>query len=297
MLSDRQYMRDRDPRGSVSMLTWVIVLIVASFVAELVCLNWIGTIEARRLVASLELTPESLRSGHVWTLFTYGLLHQPNSILHVLGNVLAIFFFGRAVLPRLGSQRFVGFCVAAILVGGLAWLGANWSTPAALIGASALAVALLVLFACFNPDEPISLLLFFVLPVSVRPKYLAWFVVGLDGLGLLFYELPQHVSPLNAAHSAHLGGALAAWVYARYLHHRDLPDRAMAAAIGLPTWFRKNRRAAPVRPVSSVRHSSATELRVEVDRILDKINSDGFSALTPAEKRVLDEAKDILSRR
>jgi len=33
-----------------------------------------------------------------------------------------------------------------------------------------------------------------------------------------------------------------------------------------------------------------------VDRILDKINSHGFGALTVAEKRVLDEAKDLLSR-
>jgi hypothetical protein len=33
-----------------------------------------------------------------------------------------------------------------------------------------------------------------------------------------------------------------------------------------------------------------------VDRILDKINSDGFGALTEAEKRLLDEAKDLLSR-
>ena len=34
----------------------------------------------------------------------------------------------------------------------------------------------------------------------------------------------------------------------------------------------------------------------EVDRILDKINSHGFGALTEGEKRILDEAKDLLSR-
>mgnify|MGYP006139679347 CR=1 FL=1 len=36
--------------------------------------------------------------------------------------------------------------------------------------------------------------------------------------------------------------------------------------------------------------------RTEVDRILDKINSQGFASLTPDEKRVLDDAKDLLSR-
>ncbi|MEI7438422.1 MAG: DUF6576 domain-containing protein, partial [Thermoleophilia bacterium] len=38
------------------------------------------------------------------------------------------------------------------------------------------------------------------------------------------------------------------------------------------------------------------ELRVEVDRILDKINSQGFGALTAEEKRRLDEAKDLLRK-
>ena len=39
------------------------------------------------------------------------------------------------------------------------------------------------------------------------------------------------------------------------------------------------------------------DLRAEVDRILDKINSSGFGALTAEEKRVLDEARDLMSRR
>jgi hypothetical protein len=38
------------------------------------------------------------------------------------------------------------------------------------------------------------------------------------------------------------------------------------------------------------------DLRAQVDLILDKINSQGFGALTPEEKRILDEAKDLLSR-
>jgi hypothetical protein len=47
--------------------------------------------------------------------------------------------------------------------------------------------------------------------------------------------------------------------------------------------------ASPAQPTS--------HLRAEVDRILDKINSQGFGALTAQEKRVLDEAKDLLNRK
>ncbi|MCC5022360.1 MAG: hypothetical protein J6386_06020 [Candidatus Synoicihabitans palmerolidicus] len=42
---------------------------------------------------------------------------------------------------------------------------------------------------------------------------------------------------------------------------------------------------------------SPQNLRAEVDRILDKINSQGFGALTDDEKQLLDQAKDMLNQR
>jgi membrane associated rhomboid family serine protease len=295
MLSDRHYMRDREPRDSVSMLTWVIVLIIAGFLVELTCQNWLNTPAAR---LGLELSPAALRAGHLWTLFTYALLQDPGSLLGLLGNLLCIYFFGRAVLPLLGSRRFAWFCIAAVVVGGLAWAATFWSIPqASLIGASTVAVALLVLFACFNPDEPITFLLFFVLPVTVRPKYLALFTVAVDGVGFLFYNLPHHASPLGIAHAAHLGGALTAWIYFRHLHDRAPGRFEVSSVLALPGWLRLRRRAAAppsARPVTTIRQE---DLRAEVDRILDKINSDGFGALTVEERRALDDAKTLLSRR
>jgi hypothetical protein len=38
------------------------------------------------------------------------------------------------------------------------------------------------------------------------------------------------------------------------------------------------------------------DLRVEVDRILDKINTSGLASLTATEKRLLDEAKNLSPR-
>ena len=45
------------------------------------------------------------------------------------------------------------------------------------------------------------------------------------------------------------------------------------------------------------RETAPAFFKRQEDRILDKINSQGFGALTPEEKRILDEAKDMLSRR
>jgi hypothetical protein len=49
-------------------------------------------------------------------------------------------------------------------------------------------------------------------------------------------------------------------------------------------------------PPYHVNLTDRDHLRAEVDRILDKINSKGFGALTSEEKKTLDEARDLLSR-
>jgi CRISPR/Cas system CSM-associated protein Csm2 small subunit len=38
------------------------------------------------------------------------------------------------------------------------------------------------------------------------------------------------------------------------------------------------------------------ELQKEVDRILDKINTSGFSSLDDTEREMLDKAKELLNR-
>jgi hypothetical protein len=63
----------------------------------------------------------------------------------------------------------------------------------------------------------------------------------------------------------------------------------------LPAWLK--RKKSEKRTTSyKVNITPHGDLKTEVDRILDKINSAGFGALTDEEKRLLDEAKDLLSR-
>jgi len=64
----------------------------------------------------------------------------------------------------------------------------------------------------------------------------------------------------------------------------------------MPTWIKKQGSGGTVSSYN-VNYGSKEYLRAEVDRILDKINSQGFGALTPEEKKRLDEAKDLLSKR
>jgi membrane associated rhomboid family serine protease len=89
-------------------------------------------------------------------------------------------------------------------------------------------------------------------------------------------------------------GMLAWWVYFRFLHAGNGWDRA--PGMSLPAWLRRPKQKPVIQAPAGPAPKARPDLRVEVDQILDKINSQGFGALTDEEKRILDEAKDLLSR-
>lgn len=293
MLSDRSYMRDGRGRQSTSVLTWLILVIVGGFVLQNVFQRWFASSAFDRLFA---LSVFGLKSGRIWQLFTYGFLHDTGNILHILGNVLGLYFLGRELLPLMGARRFLGLYSGSVIAGGLVWAATNWRFGGAVIGCSAAVCAFLIVFACFYPNERLTFLLFFIFPVTLKPKYVAAAVAIFDLGGFLFYELPGNPSPLGLAHSAHLGGMLAGLVYYRYLHETNWKFFRSRPDIELPRWLRKSKKTAAPAPAYRVNIASRDDLRAEVDRILDKINSAGFGALTAEEKHLLDEAKDLLSR-
>ena len=297
MFSERSYLRDDYPRERTSVLTWLLCSLGAGFVIQLVADSpWFA--RSGGLNSQLALSIYNLHAGRVWTLFTHSFLHA--SLLHLIGNLLMLYFLGRELLPALGARRFLGLFFGASIVGGLAWSLVHWwGLGGSHIGATAAVDALLIVFACFYPNQQIDFLLFFILPVSVKPKHLAFIVLAVDLFGLVLYEIPGARLPFDyaAANSAHLGGMAAGWIYYRFLHNAQWRWPSRSADIALPRWLKRTAKTAPAAETAQLNLVNRHDLRAEVDRILDKINSQGFGALTPAEKRVLDEAKDLLSRR
>lgn len=293
MLSDRPYMRGDYPLRTTSVVIWLISALVAAFVLELILQSpWLGA-WGPALVSQFPLTIGSLQNGHLWTLLTHSLLHSAANPLHILFTVLTLGFVGRELEPQLGPRRFLGVFLGAILLGALAWAAVNWRHGGVHIGAGAGLLGLFIVLAGLSPRLEMG---FFLLPVAFRLKHLVYAVLALDGFGLLFYEILGAPVPLGLTPSAHLGGMLAGWIYFRFLHANHGWDRAPGLA--LPVWLRRAPKAKPASPSSRAAppRKPTPQLRAEVDRILDKINSQGFGALTAQEKRQLDEAKDLLNR-
>ena len=280
------------------MLMWLLCSIIAGFVIQLVLGSaWLGS--GRSLLETLALTITGLSNGQVWTLATHSFLHSTGNLLHVTGNVFAIYFLGRELLPVLGSRRFLGLYGGGIVLGALVWTAVHWRLGGVHYGATAGVDALLILFACFFPNREMSFLLFFAFPVTLRPKHLAIAAAIFDVLGLIMYEIPGTSLPFNiaVANSAHLGGMAAGWLYFRFVHETEWGFGRRRDSIELPRWMKRSKKILAVQAPVVSPAGKPEDLRAEVDRILDKINSHGFGALTPNEKQSLDDAKDLLSRR
>jgi membrane associated rhomboid family serine protease len=295
MHEDRPYMRDSYERSRTGALTWMVSSIVAVFAVQNIAARVPGL--GPGIEGLFGLDPEGLRAGRLWTLLTYGFLHSTGNLLQVIACVGALYLLGREIIPVTGPRRFLGVYAAALACGGLAWAAVHWGQSAVLVGSSSAVAALLVVYRCFYPSREISFTLFFVLPVRFTPRFLVSCLVAADLCGLVFYEILGWPAPVAFAHSAHLGGMAAGWVYYRYFH--DSKWSAAPADAELPRWMKEQAepKPAPVSPVAVAAAVGRGHLRAEVDRILDKINSEGFRSLSDGEKKVLDEAKDAISRR
>ena len=304
MIYDRDYMQtEYDPRDS-AVARPLIIAVVIGFIAQAIVSQWIPG-GAAFLLDHVVLSLANIRSFEVWTVLTYPLLESGIdgwSVISVVFNAIMLHLFARTLVPVIGRRGFWTVVAGAVLLGAALTL-----TTAAIRGlggfavsASTIVLALLTVFACLQPDRPISFLLAFVIPVTIKPKYLAWFIAGLALFGFIFFELQAR--PFATPPSNLLGGMLAGWLFHRFVHQPGAVFQSSGPRIEMPAWMKRKKRvavatAATQYTVNVSTPAQPTDIRAEVDRILDKINSKGFGALTAEERRVLDEARDTLNKR
>ncbi len=281
-----------DYRFRWSVLSGICVAMGGVFLLQSIESVWLNS---AFLTGTGALSVSGLQHGEVWRLLSYAFVH--GNFWHLFMNVLAILLIGLPLQAQLGN-RATGLIVALMtLAGGLFFTLAHPYGGAVLMGGSAIAVGLLTLFCLLYPERPITLLLFFVLPVTIMPKWILYFTAGFNLFGFIFSEVAPG-SPTMVAYSAHLGGIVAAWAVSRYLLH-PFPAVQRAPKVEKPGWAKKHIffKGGPNDKLNyKINLSSRTALQQEVDRILDKINTHGFGALTREEKATLDRAKDILGK-
>ena len=294
MLYDRPYMREGpyEPQQEKSAMAVILLTLLGFYVLQSVLTWWFGI---QILEDVFGLRGSMVGSGGLWSIFTYCLLHNTGSPFHLILNALVIYVFGRTVQKDIGPGKFLRLFSGTVVTGGLMWLLFNFNKPAPLIGASAGAMGILALYCLLYPERPVTFLLFFIIPVTMKPKYFGWGVVGIELYYFLFYEISPSRSH-NIANSAHLGGMLGSWLYFKYFLGRTSISKGARTKIELPKWLKKRRPGASAYGNFRIDIRNRGNVKKEVDRILDKINTEGFGSLSQEEKSILDSAKDLLNR-
>jgi hypothetical protein len=304
MIYDRDYMQpEHDPRDA-AVARPLILAVVLGFILQAIVTTFLPR-GGGFLFDNAVLSLPAIREFKVWTLVTYPLLEavvSPWTVISVVFNAIMLHLFARTLVPVIGPRGFWTVALGSVLVGALMTLGVALTRPGLpgiAVSASVIVLALLTVFACLQPDRPLSFLLAFVIPVTIKPKYLAWFIAGLALFGLVFFELqgkPGATPPSNL-----LGGMLAGWLFHRFMHRPGAIFQSSGPAIEMPAWMKRKKKVAVATAAKNftvnVSPTSPADIRAEVDRILDKINSKGFGALTAEERRILDEARDTLNKR
>ena len=252
----------------LAMTPWVLKLLIANIV--MFFLYPLSPVELSFYPPAILVRP--------WTLVSYMFLHA--GFMHLLFNMIGLYFFGPRVEDRLGAKGFLWLYFLSGL--GAALFHFVFSREYPVVGASGAVYGVLLAFAMYWPRERIYI--WGILPIE------AWLLVTL----LVFASLYFGVNPSAAsrtAHFAHLGGLAFAFVFIKWwgwrkgagkrafnkkLHSDASPTGMVGDRLATARW-------------KGIALESLHELnRGEVVRLLAKVESEGVDNLRPSERQFLD---------
>lgn len=262
---------------SIPVTPWVARLLALNGVVFLL-LNTVFT--APRFSAGMAFDT-SILSQRPWTVLSFMFVH--GQLLQLVLTSIVLFLFGSLVEQRLGSRRFIAYymyCgVGAALVA--LCLSAVFRIPP-FIGASGAVYGVSLAFVLGWPNTPVSAL---QVPVAARTLF----------LGLLAADMALGVFGQNGlAHFAHLGGAVAGYVFFRIqtFTTRRPATRPVLARRPVVTPMRMQETVSELRPAGPMLERQHDVSSEDIDRVLDKISQSGIDSLTSQERRLLSEAAE-----
>ncbi len=226
-----------------------------------------------------------------WTFLTYMFVH--GGFLHLVFNMLMLFFFGPAVEERLRGSGFGLYYFTCGFGGAALSYAVGLFTPVApFVGASGAVLGVALAFGIFWPNAPIYI---FPLPMPIKVKWLVGFLVITN----LF--MAGAGAETGIAYTAHIGGLLFGLIYI------TSEERVMRRAKQVLYQQRRAQKSQPPlrveKPKERVSVSAPPQAAKEppqenrkgaIDRVLDKISQTGMESLTPEEHQLLEkESRDL----
>ena len=208
----------------------------------------------------------------LWQPFTYLFFH--GSIWHVLINMFVLWMFGSELERLWGKEHFLKFYFVTGVGAGLVTMifGLNSMTP--IVGASGAVYGVLLAYGLTYPNRTVYL-------YGIIPIKSLWFVIGIGVIA--FMSSFDNISQIS--HLTHLSGMVIGYLMLkRPVRFNDL-------------WFTIRKRTLEFKIKHEEKKISQHQaIEREIDRILDKINREGFDSLTEEEHDRLYKGSQSLSR-
>ncbi len=196
------------------MLTAIMIANVAFYVLELVLMRMGVPIERWLFLRPADV----FENGAVWQLLSYPLLHAPQDVMHLVFNLITLYFFAAPLERYWGPRRFlIGYGVFALSGGLFTLLVAllsvtpvlSWLLPqfwtGAHVGASGAAVGYLIAFGLEFAEQEMN---FFVLG-RMKVKTFVLVMVAIEVLVALSFS--------QTSSTSHFGGMLGALIFVKGL--------------------------------------------------------------------------------
>jgi len=208
----------------------------------------------------------------LWQPFTYLFFH--GGIWHVLINMFVLWMFGSELERLWGKEHFLKFYFVTGVGAGLVTMifGLNSMTP--IVGASGAVYGVLLAYGLTYPNRTVYL-------YGIIPIKSLWFVVGIGIIA--FMSSFDNVSQIS--HLTHLSGMMIGYLMLkRPIRFNDL-------------WFTIRKRTLEYKIKNEEKKITQHQaIEREIDRILDKINREGFDGLNEEEHDRLYKGSQSLSR-
>jgi len=280
----------------------IIINVVVYFliVIPFVVLTWTGYSSLFGIIEKIFLLPPKFIDfvSRPWTLITYAFGHDWQGVWHIIGNMLALYWFGKLFIEYLGNDKLIAVYVLGALAGGIVYLLAFNSIPffigratfPGLVGASAAVFAVMMAIVTLIPDYTFFLL--FLGPVKI--KYIALFYIVVSFIGT--------IGANDGGNIAHLGGLLMGFIYTKQLQAGinwggwitstlDFIKGLFKPSPNVKVTYRKNEPSRKTTTTNTgAKQSFNKATQEEIDAILDKISDKGYESLSKEEKEKLFNA-------
>jgi len=221
-----------------------------------------------------------------WTIVTYMFTHK--DILHILFNMLWLWWFGLIFLEYLDQKKLVSVYLLGGVAGAAVYILSfnifpvfrDVTAESVAIGASASVMAIVIAIAAYVPDYTVTLFLL----GRIKIKWIA--------LAIFVLTSVMDFSVNSGGKLAHMGGALIGYLYTLNLRRgRDLGKGINKIIDSIVTFFRPGRKMKVTYKKKTANDYEYNKARAErqekINKILDKISKGGYDSLTKDEKDLL----------